>query len=82
MEGRENSVNFSIVCPTRLNYGLNTKWVLFHMAAKEKAKTEESQPQKELRQENRKEWSTIEPKLIEMAHKLEDSKLIESNDYV
>jgi hypothetical protein len=82
MEGRENSVNFSIVCPTRLNYGLNTKWVLFHMAAKEKAKTEESQPQKELRQENRKEWSTIEPKLIEMAHKLEDSKLIESKDYV
>ena len=52
------------------------------MAAKEKAKTEESQPQKELRQEIRKEWSTIEPKLIEMAHKLEDSKIIEPKDYV
>lgn len=52
------------------------------MAAKDKPKTEEFLPQKELGQEIRKEWSTIEPKLIEIAHKLEDSKLIESNDYV
>lgn len=36
------------------------------MAAKEKPKTEESQPQKELRQEIRKEWSAIEPKLIDI----------------
>ena len=66
MDGKKNSVNFSIVCPTGLNDGLNIKWVLFHMAAKEKAKTEESQPQKELRQEIRKELSTIDPKRIEI----------------
>ena len=66
MDGKKNSVNFSIVCPTELNYGLNINWVLFHMAAKEKVKTEESQPQKESRQEIRKEWSPIEPKLIEI----------------
>ena len=52
------------------------------MAAKDKPKTEESQTQKELRQQIRKEWGAIESKLIEMAHKLEDSKLIESKDYV
>ena len=40
--------------------------VLFHMAAKEKPKTEEPQPQEELRKEIRKEWSAIEPKLIEI----------------
>ena len=50
MDRRENSVNFSIVCPAEVNYDLNINWVLFHMAAKEKVKTEESQPQKELRQ--------------------------------
>ena len=52
------------------------------MAAKEKPKTEESQNKIETRQEIRKEWSAIEPKLIEMAHKLEDSKLIDPKDYV
>ncbi len=36
------------------------------MVAKEKGKTEESQPQKELRQEIRKELSTIDPKRIEI----------------
>ena len=29
---------------------------------------------------NPKEWSSIEPKLIEMAHKLEDNGLIENKD--
>jgi hypothetical protein len=52
------------------------------MAAKEKPKTEESQNKIETRQEIRKEWSAIEPKVIEMAHKLEDSKLIDPKDYV
>ena len=30
----------------------------------------------------RKEWSSMEPKLIEMAHKLEDNGLIENKYYI
>ncbi len=36
------------------------------MAAKDKPKTEESQTQKELRQQIRKEWGAIELKLIDI----------------
>ena len=52
------------------------------MPGKGKTKVEETEEEKNLRQEIRKDWSSMEPKLIEMAHKLEDSKLIESKDYV
>ena len=49
------------------------------MAKENKPESEESQ---KVRDEVRKQWGDIEPKLIDMAHKLEDSKLIESKDYV
>lgn len=50
--------------------------------AKEKPKTQETEEQLAIRKENRKEWCAIEPKLIEMAHKLEDNELIENKDYI
>jgi hypothetical protein len=49
--------------------------------AKEKP-TKENKEQVAIRKEIRKEWSAMEPKLIEMAHKLEDKGLIENKDYI
>ena len=46
---------------------------------KPKTETEE---QTAIRKEIRKDWSSMEPKLIEMAHKLEDNGLIENKDYI
>lgn len=50
--------------------------------AKEKPKIHETEEQLAIRKEVRKEWSAIDPKLIEMAHKLEDHGLIENKDYI
>ena len=50
--------------------------------AKEKLKTQETEEQTAIRKEIRKEWGSMEPKLIEMAHKLEDNGLIENSDYI
>ena len=50
--------------------------------AKEKPKTQETEEQTAIRKEIRKEWGSMEPKLIEMAHKLEDNGLIENSDYI
>ena len=50
--------------------------------AKEKPKTQETEEQTAIRKEIRKEWGSMEPKLIEMAHKLEDNGLIENKDYI
>ena len=50
--------------------------------AKEKPKTQETEEQIAIRKEIRKEWGSIEPKLIEMAHKLEGNGLIENSDYI
>ena len=44
--------------------------------------SKESEEQQVIRKEIRKEWSSMEPKLIEMAHKLEDDGLIENKDYI
>ena len=44
--------------------------------------TKESEEQVAIRKEIRKEWSSMEPKLIEMAHKFEDNGLIENKDYI
>lgn len=49
--------------------------------AKEKPKTQETEEQLAIREEIRKEWIAIEPKLIEMTHKLEDNVLIKKKDY-
>lgn len=49
--------------------------------AKGQPKTE-TEEQTVIRKEIRKEWSSMEPKLIEMAHKLEDNGLIENKDYI
>ena len=62
--------------------GLSNAWLLTYVAGKGKTKIEETEEQKSLRREIRKDWSSMEPRLIEMAHKLEASKLIDSNDYV
>ena len=50
--------------------------------AKEKPKTQETEEQIAIRKEIRKEWGSMEPKLIEMAHKLEGNGLIENSDYI
>jgi inactivated superfamily I helicase len=50
--------------------------------AKEKPKTQETEEQIAIRKEIRKEWGSMEPKLIEMAHKSEDNGLIENSDYI
>ena len=50
--------------------------------AKEKPKTQETEEQIAIRKEIRKDWGSMEPKLIEMAHKLEDNGLIENKDYI
>ena len=49
---------------------------------KEKPKTQETEKQTAIRKEIRREWGSMGPKLIEMAHKLEDSGLIENKDYI
>ena len=49
--------------------------------AKETPKKETDELQA-ISKEIRKEWSTMEPKLIEMVHKLEDNELIENKDYI
>ena len=49
--------------------------------AKETLK-KETEEQQAVRREIRKEWGSREPKLIEMAHKLEDNELIENKDYI
>ncbi|MFG1545338.1 MAG: hypothetical protein AAE976_02430 [Thermoplasmataceae archaeon] len=49
--------------------------------AKEQPK-KETEEQIAIRKEIRKEWSSMEPKLIEMTHKLEDNDLIEKRDYI
>ena len=46
--------------------------------AKEKPKKQETEEQTAIR----KEWGSMEPKLIEMAHKLKDNDLIENKDYI
>ncbi len=40
---------------------------------KEKPESEENEKEMAVRKEIRKEWSSLEPKLIEMAHKLEET---------
>ena len=50
--------------------------------AKEKPKTQETEEQTAIRKEIRKDWGQMEPRLIEMAHKLEDNGLIENKDYI
>ena len=45
--------------------------------AKEQAKSETEE-----QQAIRKDWGQMEPKLIEMAHKLEVNGLIENKDYI
>lgn len=49
--------------------------------AKEQPKSE-TEEQTAIRKEIRKEWGSMEPKLIEMAHKLENNDLIENRDYI
>jgi hypothetical protein len=51
------------------------------MAKETSEKKLETEEQLAIRKEIRKEWSSMEPKLIEMAHKLEDNGLIENKDY-
>ena len=68
-------------CPNPVNDGLNSDRELLFMA-KDKPKTRETEEQLAIRKEIRKEWSSMEPKLIEMAHKLEDNGLIENKDYI
>ncbi|QRF75977.1 hypothetical protein Thermo_01487 [Thermoplasmatales archaeon] len=49
---------------------------------KEKPKRTETEEQQAVRKEIRKEWGSMEPKLIEMTHKLEDNGLIENKDFL
>lgn len=66
--------------PNSENNCLNNIFEYFHMAKETPSK--ESEEQQVIRKEIRKEWSSMEPKLIEMAHKLEDDGLIENKDYI
>lgn len=50
--------------------------------AKEKPEAHEIEEQTTIRNEIRKDWSSMEPRLIEMVHKLEDNGLIENKDYI
>ena len=50
------------------------------MAKEKSEKKLETEEQLAIRKEIRKEWSSMEAKLIEMAHKLEDNGLIENKD--
>ena len=49
---------------------------------KGKPEKQETEEQIAIRKEIRKDWSSMEPKLIEMVHKLEDNGLIENKDYI
>ena len=73
-------LDFIKCCPDPVKYGLYNTYEYYHMA-KEKP-TKENKEQVAIRKEIRKEWSAMEPKLIEMAHKLEDKGLIENKDYI
>ena len=73
--------DFTIICPAPENNGLNIDCELLFMA-KEKPARQETEEQTAIRKEIRKEWGSMEPRLIEMAHKLEDSGLIENKDYI
>ena len=68
-------------CLDPVKYGLYNTYEYYHMA-KEKPETQETEEQTAIRKEIKKEWSSMEPKLIEMAHKLEDNGLIENKDYI
>ena len=52
------------------------------MAKEKPEKKEETEEQLAIRKEIRKDWGQMEPRLIEMAHKLEDNGLIENSDYI
>lgn len=52
------------------------------MAKEKQEKKEETEEQLAIRREVRKEWRSMEPKLIEMAHKSGDNGLIENEDYI
>ncbi len=52
------------------------------MAKEKSEKKLGTEEQLAISKEIRKEWSSMEPKLIEMAHKLEDNGLIENKDYI
>ena len=71
-----------IICPTLENNGLYNAYEYYHMAKEKSEKKLETEEQLTIRKDIRKEWSSMEPKLIEMAHKLEDNGLIENKDYI
>ena len=50
--------------------------------AKIKPVKQETEDQIAIRKEIRKDWGQMEPRLIEMPHKLEDNGFIENNDYI
>ncbi len=75
-------LDFLKYCPNPVKYGLYNACEYYHMAKEKPEKKEETEEQLAIRREIRKEWSTMEPKLIEMAHKLEDNSLIENKDYI
>ena len=52
------------------------------MAKEKPEKKEETEAQLAIRKEIRKDWGQMEPRLIELAHKLEDNGLIENKDYI
>ena len=49
---------------------------------KEKPEKQETEEHQAIRREIRKDWSSMEQKFIEMAHKSEDNGLIENKDYI
>ena len=75
-------LDFFIICPTLENNGLNNAYEYYHMAKEKSEKKLGTEEQLAISKEIRKEWSSMEPKLIEMAHKLEDNGLIENKDYI
>ncbi|MFG1449183.1 MAG: hypothetical protein AAE983_00885 [Thermoplasmataceae archaeon] len=60
--------------------GLDNAFEFFHLAKEQPKK--ETEEQIAIRKEICRDWSVIEPELIEMAHKLEDHGLIENMDYI
>ena len=74
--------DISIICLTLENNGLNNTYEYYHMTKEKSDKKLETEEQLAIRKEIRKEWSLMEPRLIEMAHKLEDNELIENKDYI
>ena len=75
-------LDFIKSCPNPVKYGLNNAYEYYHMAIEKPENKVETERQLAIRKEIRKEWSSMEPKLIEMAHKLENNSLIENNDYI